>query len=325
MNHVRLAGVGAFVPPNRVDSNEIETRLGLDPGWIEQRTGILSRPVAAETVATSDLAIEAGREALSVANVQPSDIGMLLLATSTPDHLLPPTAPLVAHRLMLHNAGAIDLAGACSGFLYALTLGSSHAQATQSPVLIIAANILSRRINPYDPSTVSLFGDGAGAVVLVPSSEPTVLGVYLGADGAFYDSIFIPAGGTRDPMTIAALGAGHQFIAMKKGPAVFRKAAQCMADAGQRAMFAANLRPQHIDWWIPHQANLRLIRETGHLLDIPWERTVSVVDRYANSSAASIPIALAEAIRRGNIERDNLLLLTAVGAGLTSAAIVLKG
>lgn len=324
MIHVRIAGVGSAVPPNHVDNAEIESRLGLEPGWIERRTGILARPVAANTVATSDLAIEAGCTALRAANVEPGDIGILILATSTPDHLLPPTAPLVAHRLGLSSAGAIDLTGACSGFLYALALGSSHTQVTQKPALIIAANILSRRVNPNDPGTVALFGDGAGAVVLVPSLEPTILGFHLGADGAAYDSICIPSGGTRDPITVAALRNGRQFIAMQKGTAVFRNATQFMAEAGRRALLAANLRPQDIDWWIPHQANLRLIRETGCMLGIPWERTVCVVDRYANSSAASIPVALAEASQRGNIARGHLLLLTAVGAGMTNAAAVLR-
>jgi 3-oxoacyl-[acyl-carrier-protein] synthase-3 len=324
MNHVSLAGVGAAVPSNHVTNAEIEIRLGLESGWIERRTGILSRPVAADSIATSDLAIEAGGIALRAARVKPENIGLLLLATSTPDHLLPPTAPLVAHHLGLRNAGAIDLTGACSGFLYALALGSSHVQVTQKPALIIAANILSRRVNPNDPGTVALFGDGAGAIVLVPSLQTSILGIHLGADGAAYDSIGIPSGGTRDPMTVEALCAGRQFIAIKKGAAVFRNAAQGMAEAGQRAMRAANLQPQDLDWWIPHQANLRLIRETGCMLGIPWEHTVCVVDRYGNSSAASIPVALAEASRRGNIKRGDLLLLTAVGAGMTNAGAVLR-
>ena len=267
---------------------------------------------------------EAMITALGTANVKPGDVGILILATSTPDHLLPPTAPLVAHRLGLSSAGAIDLTGACSGFLYALALGSSHTQVTQKPALIIAANILSRRVNPHDPGTVALFGDGAGAVVLVPSLEPTILGIHLGADGAAYDSICIPSGGTRDPITMAALRTGRQFITMQKGTAVFRNATQLMAEAGRQAMLAADVRPRDIDWWIPHQANLRLIRETGRMLDIPWERTVCVVDRYANSSAASIPVALAAAARRGDIRPGNLLLLTAVGAGMTNAAAVLR-
>lgn len=324
MFNVRVAGSGAFVPETRVGNAEIETRLGLEPGWIERRTGILSRPVASKEMATSDLAIEAGAQALQAAAVRPSDIGLLLLATSTPDHLLPPTAPLVAHRLSLTNAGAIDLAGACAGFLYALTLGASYGQSMQKPVLVIASNLLSRRLNPNDPATVALFGDGAGAVVLVPHHEPHLSGIYLGADGANYDSIRIPAGGTREPVTVEGVHAGRHLMMMAKGPALFKDATAKMAEAGQQAMLNANIRAQDIDCWIPHQANIRLIREAGKLLGIPMDRTITVIDRFANSSAATIPIALVEAVASGTIKRGNQLLLTAAGAGMLNSGLILR-
>ena len=324
MFKIRVAGIGSSIPQKCTTNAEIEERLGLEAGWIERRTGILSRPVANENVATSDLAIEAGQRALKSACVQPSDVGLLLLATSTPDHLLPPTAPLVAHRLALVHAGAIDLAGACSGFLYALALGSSYGQATQKPVLIVASNILSRRVDPSDPSTVSLFSDGAGAAVLLPDNDPHVLGVHLGDDGSSYDFIRIPAGGTREPITADGVRAGHHLMAMARGTGLFRIASHKMAEAGVQAMLQANVCAEKIDWWIPHQANLRLIRETGHILGIPMERTATVIDRYANSSAATIPIALVDAVASGRIQRGNLLLLTAVGAGVTNGGAVLR-
>jgi 3-oxoacyl-[acyl-carrier-protein] synthase-3 len=324
MFKMRVAGIGSSIPRTCTSNTEIEERLGLDAGWIEKRTGVVSRPIAAEHLATSDLAIEAGDRALRAAGVQPADVGLLLLATSTPDHLLPPTAPLVAHRLGLAHAGAIDLAGACSGFLYALALGSSYGDAMQKAVLVIASNILSRRVDPSDPATVSIFGDGAGAAVLVPDSQPHVLGVHLGADGSRYDSIRIPAGGTREPMTAERIYAGSHYMTMAKGAALFRNASHQMAFAGIEAMHQANVRANEIDWWIPHQANLRLIRETGNILGIPTERTVTVIDRFANSSAATIPIALVEAVASGKIQRGNLLLLTAVGAGMTNAGVVLR-
>lgn len=319
---IRVAGAGCCVPAPGAGNTELEERLGLEPGWIERRTGILSRPLAAPEQAASDLAVEAGRRAIESAGISPAQIALLLLATSTPDHLLPPTAPLVAHRLGLASAGAIDLAGACSGFLYALALGGAYAEAMRGPVLVIASNVLSRRVNPRDPATVSLFADGAGAVVLAPHDEPHLLGIYLGSDGSKYDSIRIPAGGSRQPLTAEALLAGRHYMAMEKGAAVFREACRQMAEAGRRAMLAAGV--QRIDRWIPHQANVRLIRETGVLLGIPMERTVVGVERNANSSAATIPIALAEAAAAGEIQRGELLLLTAVGAGMTSAGAVLR-
>jgi 3-oxoacyl-[acyl-carrier-protein] synthase III len=324
MFKMRVAGIGSSIPQTCTNNTEIEKRLGLDPGWIERRTGILSRPIADKNLATSDLAIDAAEQALRAACVQPAGIGLLLLATSTPDHLLPPTAPLVAHRLALVHAGAIDLAGACSGFLYALALGSSYGQSMRKPVLVIAANILSRRVDQLDPATVSLFGDGAGAVVLVPDDEPHILGVHLGADGSNYESIQIPAGGTREPMTANSVLAGRHLMKMAKGAVLLRNASHKMAEAGVQAMLQANVRVQDIDWWIPHQANIRLIRETGNILDISEEQTVTVIDQYANSSAATIPIALAVAAASGRIQRGNLLLLTAVGAGMTSAGAVLR-
>ena len=321
---MRVAGIGSSIPQNYTSNTEIEERLGLDPGWIEKRTGILSRPVADKNLATSDLAVDAGERALRAACVRPADVALLLLATSTPDHLLPPTAPLVAHRLSLIHAGAIDLAGACSGFLYALALGSSYGQAMRGPVLVIASNILSRRVNQCDPATVVLFGDGAGAAVLLPDNQPHLLGVHLGADGSSYDSIRIPAGGTREPMTAERILAGRHHITMARGATFFRNASHKMAEAGVQAMLQASVRPQDINWWIPHQANLRLIRETGNILGISAEHTVTVIDRYANSSAATIPIALVEGVASGRIQRGNLLLLTAVGAGMTNAGAVLR-
>ncbi len=324
MFKVKVAGIGTSIPQSRVHNTEIEQRLGLPPGWIERRTGILSRPIADESVATSDLAVDAGDQALRAAGVQPAEIGLLLLATSTPDHLLPPTAPLVAHRLSLVHAGAIDMAGACSGFLYALAMGSAYAQAIQKPVLIIASNILSRRVDPFDPMTAALFGDGAGAAVLVPDSHPHVLSVHLGADGSSYDSIQVPAGGTREPITAAGIIEGRHFVAIDKGAALFRNASRKMAEAGSQALLQAGLDARDIDCWIPHQANLRLIREAGNILGISAERTITVLDRYGNSSAATIPIALAEALASNRIRPGNLILLTAVGAGMTNAGVVLQ-
>ncbi|MFN3326673.1 MAG: beta-ketoacyl-ACP synthase 3 [Bryobacteraceae bacterium] len=321
---MRIAGVGSAIPPAATSNPEIETRLGLEPGWIERRTGILARPTTAPGIATSDLAAEAGCKALQSAGLPPGDVGLLLLATSTPDHLLPPTAPLVAHRLRLTQAGAIDLTGACSGFLYALAIGSACVASMNRPVVVIGANILTRRVNERDPATVALFADGAGAAVLVPSETPHLLGQYLGADGSHYDAIKIPAGGTREPLTSESLQSGRNLMQIQDGPRSFKHAVRLMATAGRQALSAAALTPDAIGWWIPHQANLRLIRETGKALGIPNDRTIVTIDRYANSSAATIPIALAQAVAANRIHRGDTLLLTSVGAGMINAGLVLK-
>jgi 3-oxoacyl-[acyl-carrier-protein] synthase-3 len=321
---MKIAGVGSFVPVTGTRNPELEARLGLEPGWIEQRTGVEFRPTAAAEQAVSDLAIRAASDALQAAQVDPSQVGLVLLATSTPDHLLPPTAPLVAHRLGLARAGAIDLTGACSGFLYGLVMGAAVGQIMQCAVLVIGANILTRRVDPLDTNTAVLFADGAGAVVLTPSSTAQILGFHLGADGSRYDSILIPGGGSREPLTAESLAAKRNTIAMKSGGGVFKQAVQMMAEAGKRALLASKLTSPDVDLWIPHQANLRIVREAGRLLDIGEERTVTTLRECGNSSAAAIPSALAQAVADRLITPGQTLLMTAVGAGMMSAGVVVK-
>ena|SRR5436190_9139446 len=318
---MKISGAGSAIPEKSTTSPEIESRLGLEGGWIARRTGIDRRPVASPDDATSDLAIRAGKAALENSRVDAREIGLVLLATSTPDHLLPPTAPLVAHRLGLH-AGAIDLAGACSGFLYALILGSSWVDASGKSALVIGANILTRRINPKDPATAALFSDGAGAVVVSPSQPTSLLGSWLGSDGSTYGAIGITAGGTREPLTAESLKNGGNLMTMRRGAALFKHAVQGMADAGKEAMKQAGVTASDIDWWIPHQANARIIQDTGTMLRITPERTVNVVAKYGNSSAATIPIAIADA--QGRLRAGNKILLTAAGAGLVTAGAVVR-
>ena len=316
-----IRGAGSAIPANSRSSSEIESRLGLENGWIARRTGIDQRPVADDDEATSDLAVRAGEAAIKNSGVDARDIGLVLLATSTPDHLLPPTAPLVAHRLGL-RAGAIDLAGACSGFLYALILGSHRVDASGKAALVIGANILTRRIDVNDPATVALFSDGAGAVVVTPSTPTSLLGSYLGSDGSTYGAIGITAGGTREPLTLESLKSGGNLMRMRRGAALFKHAVQGMADAGKEALKQAELSVKDIDWWVPHQANVRIIEDAGALLGIPPERTINVVARYGNSSAATIPIALTAA--HGQFKSGQKILLTAAGAGLVTAAAVIR-
>jgi 3-oxoacyl-[acyl-carrier-protein] synthase-3 len=321
---MKIISVASAIPETASNNDMIEARLKLDRGWIQRRTGILKRPTASPETATSDLAVRAGAHALEQGGVDRNEIGLLLLATSTPDHLLPPTAPLVAYRLGLEAAGAIDLAGACSGFLYAVVLGGTYGQAIRKPVLVVAANLLTRRVNQDDPNTVSLFSDGAGAVILAPAEPSHMLGSYLGADGSAYDAIGIPAGGSRESLTPTGLIEGRHLMTMRKGPSLFKNAVNSMAFAGKEAMKASGLQAAGIDWWIPHQANLRLTRDAGVLLGIPPERTISVVEQYGNSSAATIPIAMAHGVESGRVRRGQILLLTSVGAGMITAGLVLR-
>lgn len=215
MTGVEIIGLGHYAPEKIVANAEIEGRLGLEPGWIKRRTGIEARRYAADSEALSDTAIKAGEMALEGAGIDRREIGLLLLATSTPDHLLPPTAPLVAYRLGLANARGIDMAGACAGFIYALTLADSFVRSHQTRVLVIAANILSRRINPADRASSVLFSDAAGAVLLGPSerSDAGLRGAHLAAKGEHYGLISIPGGGSRRPFS-KDLDAGEMLMVM---------------------------------------------------------------------------------------------------------------
>jgi 3-oxoacyl-[acyl-carrier-protein] synthase-3 len=252
-------------------------------------------------------------------------IGLLVLATSTPDHLLPPSAPLVAHRLGLAGAGAIDMAGACAGFLYALTFADSFVRTHHAPALVIAANILSRRLDPDDRASAVLFGDAAGAALLAPSDRKGagVRGVHLTSDGSAYDLIKIPAGGSRRPFD-ATISKVDTLMQMTDGPAVFTKAVDMMTAASETALARAGLAVGDVDHWVPHQANARIIAAAQRRLEIPDQKVVSTVALYANSSAASIPFSLSLRAAERAYRPGQRLLLSAAGAGLTAGAIVFE-
>lgn len=316
---VIMAGHGHYLPERRVPNAEIEAAMGLAPGWIAARTGIESRHYAAPDQAVSDLAVPAGAMALDRAGIAPGDVGLLLLATSTPDHLLPPTAPLVAHRLGL-GCGAMDLAGACAGFLQALVLGAGHVRLTGQAVLVIAANILSRRINPEDIATRALFADAAGAVVLTPSPNPAKgpRATVLRSDGAGYDQIRIARGGSRQPYDGAA---GGLVMQMPDGRAVFARAVDGMVSASLEALSKAGLTPADITAWAPHQANGRILAQVAARLGLDRAEALGTLARHGNSSAATMPLALSCRAAEGPLP-PGPMLMTAFGAGLLWGAVV---
>lgn len=317
----RLAGFGHAVPSRVVMNGEIEDRLGLEEGWIERRTGIRSRYWAREGDTLSGLATEAGKMALEDACIAPGDIGLTLLATSTPDHLLPPSAPLLAYKLGLPNSGAIDLAGACSGFLYALTLADGFVRAHGRAVLVVAANILSRRINPAERASAVLFADGAGAVVLAPcqGGRSGLKAAVLAADGSGYDLIAIPSGGSNKPFT-PATPADQVLMSMRDGREVFSRAVELMTQTSRQAMREASVAVSAVDRFIPHQANQRLCDAIGHNLGVAETKIVSTIAEYGNSSAATIPLSLSIQHRKERLVSEELLLMTAAGAGLSGGA-----
>lgn len=319
----RIIGLGHHVPARRVGNDEIEASLGLEGGWIEQRTGIRSRFWAEPGDTLSGLATKAGDMALERAGIDRKDIGLLLLATSTPDHLLPPSAPLVAHRLGLESAGAVDLAGACAGFIYALTFANGFVRLHNKPAIVIAANILSRRINPAERASAVLFADAAGAVVFAPSDDPGhgILGCSLAADGSAYGLIHIPAGGGNRPFS-DEIDITETRMTIANGREVFVKAVEMMSRCSIEALAAAGVSASDVDRFVPHQANARIFNAVGTALGIEDQRIVKTIADYGNSSAATIPLSLSVAHAARPIQAGDKMLLTAAGAGLTGGALV---
>ncbi|MDH6233318.1 3-oxoacyl-[acyl-carrier-protein] synthase-3 [Mesorhizobium soli] len=318
-----IAGFGHYVPARRVENAEIEARLGLDAGWIERRTGIRERRWAAPDETLTDLATNAAAMALDGAGIDRGAVALTLLATSTPDHLLPPSAPLLAHKLGLPASGAVDLAGACSGFLYALVLADSFVKAQGKPVLVVAANILSRRINMDERGSAVVFADAAGAVVLVPSADPDcgTLGVDLVSDGKDYGLISIPAGGSACPF-LGGMDPSELQMTMRDGKAVFAQAVRMMGQSAVRAMEQAGLAVQDIHRFVPHQANSRIIDAVCDQLGVPRHKAVRTIDEFGNSSAATIPLSLSLANRERPFAPGERLLLAAAGAGMVGGAMV---
>jgi 3-oxoacyl-[acyl-carrier-protein] synthase-3 len=320
----QILGIGHAAPARRVPNAEIEQRLGLESGWIERRTGVRERRWAVEGETLSGLSADAGERALTAAGIDRSEVGLLLLATSTPDQPLPPSGPLVAHHLGLARAGAIDMAGACAGFLYALTLADAQVRATARPVLVIAANLLSRRINPAERASSVLFGDAAGALLLGPAEEGRgVVGQSLASDGAGYGLVGIAAGGSSRPFG-ADVETAETLMTIADGRGLFTEAVRLMADCSLEALGEAGIAPEAVDRFVPHQANARIFAAVGRKVGVLDEATVSTVAEYGNSSAATIPLSLSISHEARPIAQGETLLLAAAGAGLVGGAVVFR-
>ncbi|MEE8370326.1 MAG: beta-ketoacyl-ACP synthase III [Dehalococcoidia bacterium] len=325
MIYAQVAGWGMSVP-SRIITNEDIVKMGLDTSdeWIQARTGIKERHVVAQGEATSDLAVKAAQQALDTANVRAPDVDLIIVATSTPDHLLPSTAALVQDRLGAGNAGALDINAACSGFTYGIALGSAQIESGRAKqVLIVGADTLSSYLNWEDRATCILFGDGAGALLLQASQEPGVLSTNLGSDGSGGGLLIIPAGGSRLPPNGAATSNGDHYLKMN-GRQVFRFATQIMEKAATKAIQTSGLKIDDIDLFIPHQANMRIIETVTKRLGLNMDKVFVNLDSYGNTSAASIPIALCEAIEQGRVSPGDHIMLTSFGAGLSWASTVIR-
>ncbi len=325
VNYAAITGWGMAVPERVLTNDDLSRMVDTSDEWIRTRTGIRERHVVGPGESTSTLATEAGRRAIAQAGIAPQAIDMVILATCTPDRPFPATACTVQANLGIPAASAFDVAAACSGFVYGLGVATSMIKSGMARnVLFIAADIFTHYINWHDRNTCVLFGDGAGAVVLQPSDEPLgLLSCVLGASGADEDLMAVDVGGTRMPATPELLEQGRQYVYMHGGE-IFKLAVRGMGDSSLQALEQANLGIEDISAVVPHQANMRIIAATAKRLNVPMERFFVNIDKYGNTSAASVPIALVEAVAAGRIKDGDNVLLTAFGGGLTWASSVIR-
>jgi 3-oxoacyl-[acyl-carrier-protein] synthase-3 len=317
------------MPEKILTNDDLSKFVETSDEWITSRTGIRERRIAADDQATSDLAAEAARRAMTAAGVQPEEIDLIVIATVTPDMLFPSTACFVQKKIGANNAVCFDISAACSGFLYALQIARHFLNAgTRTTALVIGAEKLSTLINWRDRNTCVLFGDGAGAVV-IRAVEPgvaapgRVLSTVMGSDGTLTDVLKVPGGGSACPITSDNIASRPNTIHME-GRETFKHAVTRMCQASEQALAAAGLTKADIDMVIPHQANARIISAIADRLGLPMEKTFMNLDKYGNTSAATIPVALDEAHRQGKIKRGDVVLLVAFGGGFTWASSVVR-
>jgi len=315
----RIAGTGRYLPAEILTNEALAQRVDTSDEWIRTRTGIRQRHIAAPDEQTSDLAVHAGREAIAAAGLAAADIDLVIVATATPDMIFPSTATIVQDKLGIRNGGAaFDIAAVCSGFVYALSVADRMVSSGAARnALVIGAEIYSRILDWNDRGTCVLFGDGAGAVVLVPSEAPGILTSHLHADGSHRDILCVP--GTVHNGIVH----GTPFVHMD-GSAVFKFAVKVLADVAVEAMQATGVAASDIDWVIPHQANIRIMDATMKRLDLPLERLVVTVTDHGNTSAASIPLALDVAVRDGRIKPGHHVMLLGVGGGFTWGSVLIR-
>jgi 3-oxoacyl-[acyl-carrier-protein] synthase-3 len=320
-----ISGWGTALPDQRLTNADLEQRVDTTDQWIVERTGIRERRIAADGETTASLAIEAGAEAIKHAGLTPDAIDLLIVATATTEQLIPHTGAFVSDGLGV-RCGSFDLNAGCAGFVYELVVGASMLTAGNlDHVLIVGAETLSRVTDPDDRGTCILFGDGAAAMVLsaAPEDGPGLVAWDLGCDGSATALLEIPAGGSRRPASAETVANGEHYLKMA-GQEVFRRAVRIVVESATAALERSGADIDDVTWFAPHQANVRIIEAAGHRLGIPPERTLVNIDRYGNTSAASIPLVLAEAADAGRLADGDLVLLSGFGAGLTWGSALLR-
>ncbi|MDG2108287.1 MAG: ketoacyl-ACP synthase III [Woeseiaceae bacterium] len=321
MTYARFIGIGSYLPEKVLTNKDLEKVMNTSDEWIRERTGIMRRHIAADNETTSSLGLEAAKRAMSNADIEPEDIDLIIVATTTPDQVFPSTACLIQHQLKIKGCAAFDVQAVCSGFVYALDIANRFLQTGgATTALVIGAETLSRILNWEDRSTAVLFGDGAGCVILKASDEPGILSSHSHADGQYADLLQVRSG----------ISAGYNeakpaeaFIEMN-GNAVFKRAVATFDKIARETVADIDGGLGGIDWFIPHQANMRIIKAAARKLEMPMERVIATVDMHANTSSASIPLALDYALQEGKIKQGDILLLAAFGGGFTWGSTLVK-
>jgi 3-oxoacyl-[acyl-carrier-protein] synthase-3 len=325
MIRARITGTGSFVPKKVMTNHDLEKLVETSDAWIVERTGIRERHIAEKGQNTSDLAYEASKRALKAAGIGADEIDLVLVATMTPDMILPSMACVLQEKLGAKKAAAFDIYAACSGFIYGMSVADAFIRAdVYKNILLVGAEVLSRYTDWTDRNTCILFGDGAGAAVIQRhSGKRGILSAHLHSDGALGELITVPGGGTQHPASHETIEKRMHFIKMR-GNETFKAAVRSLEEVVQEALDHNNVKPEEIDFLVPHQANLRIIQAMAQRLNMPMEKVVLTLPLYGNTSAASIPMALDTAVRDGRIKENSLLLFEAFGGGLTWASALVR-
>jgi 3-oxoacyl-[acyl-carrier-protein] synthase III len=316
--YAKIIGTGSYLPERVVTNRDLESRIDTTDEWIVSRTGIEARHVAADGEMTSDLALHAARRAMESAGVGPDEIDLIVVATTTPDMIFPSTACLLQSKLGVKQGAAFDVQAVCTGFMYALSTANLYVTSgAHRCALVVGAEVFSRLLDWNDRRTCVLFGDGAGAVVLKHSDEPGILHCNLHADGSLSHILRVDGGIAHGQIR------GNPFLEMD-GQAVYRTAVRVLDDSANEALQATGLKAEQLDWFVPHQANIRIINSIADKVGLPRERVVTTVARHGNTSAASVPLALDQAVRDQRIKQGNLVMLQGVGGGMTWGTVLLR-
>ncbi len=323
----KIAGIGSYLPKKILSNSDLEKMVETNDQWIRERTGIERRHLAAEGEYTSDLCLHATERALQDAKMNSSDLDLILIATSTPDQVMPNTATVLQHKLGISGIPCLDVSAACSGFVYALSVADQFIRTgTYKNILIVGAEILHRMVNYKDRETCILFGDGAGAWIMTQTdfdSPDGLFSTHLRANGEVGDLFILPAGGSKIPYSQEVLDKGQHYV-MMKGREIFRHAVRTMTECCQLALKSNSIQSEQVDWVVPHQANVRILDSVAEHFGIPKEKVIVSLRETGNTSAASIPLAFDMGVREGKIKRGQMILIAAFGAGLTSGSALMR-